>query len=116
MFAMPFSSDYSMWQLSWAMEEEEALALARAPAKLRDAALEVGRDGEIERGKREKERVGSRRRARQARDAALSRAHTQTTHASLILAPPSLAPPLPPPAQSAPHPTPHTRMPTELHA
>jgi 2-polyprenyl-6-methoxyphenol hydroxylase-like FAD-dependent oxidoreductase len=39
LFAMPFSATQSMWQLSWAMEEEEAIELARSPDRLRDAAL-----------------------------------------------------------------------------
>jgi hypothetical protein len=39
LFAMPFSATQSMWQLSWAMDEEEAIELARSPDRLRDAAL-----------------------------------------------------------------------------
>ena len=39
LFGMPFSSSRSMWQLSWAMEEEEAIELARSPDRLRKAAL-----------------------------------------------------------------------------
>ena len=39
LFGMPFSATQSMWQLSWAMEEEEAIELARSPDRLRDASL-----------------------------------------------------------------------------
>jgi hypothetical protein len=41
MFAMPFTEHQSMWQLSWKMEEEEALKLSLDGAALRTAALQV---------------------------------------------------------------------------
>jgi 2-polyprenyl-6-methoxyphenol hydroxylase-like FAD-dependent oxidoreductase len=41
LFAMPFTAELSMWQLSWAMPEEEAVAVSKSTDLLRAAALQV---------------------------------------------------------------------------
>ena len=41
LFAMPFTGELSMWQLSWAMPEEEAVAVSKSTNLLRAAALQV---------------------------------------------------------------------------
>jgi len=41
LFAMPFTAELSMWQLSWAMGEEEAVAVSKSTDLLRAAALQV---------------------------------------------------------------------------
>ena len=43
LFAMPYTRDLSMWQLSWEMPEDEALALGRCARSLKAKALEVCR-------------------------------------------------------------------------